>query len=89
MTIQAVFACWLTDPLNRWLGRRGVIFLSCAIAAIASVWEAFTYSWPQLFAARLLLGLGIGPKVNGFPLCPAQCRPHCGHELQTDILNLS
>jgi MFS family permease len=28
----AVLGCWLTEPLNRLLGRRGVIFLSCFIA---------------------------------------------------------
>ncbi|KAG0144645.1 hypothetical protein CROQUDRAFT_47011 [Cronartium quercuum f. sp. fusiforme G11] len=71
----ALFACWLTDPLNRLLGRRGVIFLSCAIAGIASIWEAFTYSWPQLFAARLLLGLGIGPKSATAPVYTAECAP--------------
>ncbi|OAV84857.1 hypothetical protein PTTG_30999, partial [Puccinia triticina 1-1 BBBD Race 1] len=63
----AVFACWITDPANRILGRRGVIFWSCFIAGAASIWEAFTYSWPQLFAARLLLGLGIGPKARPPP----------------------
>lgn len=71
----AVFACWLTDPLNRILGRRGVIFLSCAIAGLASIWEAFTYSWPQLFAARLVLGLGIGPKSATAPIYTAECAP--------------
>jgi MFS family permease len=29
----AVLGCWLTEPLNSILGRRGVIFLSCFIAA--------------------------------------------------------
>eukprot|EP00918_Siedleckia_nematoides_P069654 GHVU01151896.1.p1 GENE.GHVU01151896.1~~GHVU01151896.1.p1 ORF type:complete len:615 (+),score=34.93 GHVU01151896.1:263-2107(+) len=71
----ALFACWLTDPLNRLFGRRGVIFLSCAIAGIASIWEAFTYSWPQLFASRLLLGLGIGPKSATAPVYTAECAP--------------
>ncbi|KAH9814218.1 hypothetical protein DFH28DRAFT_895265 [Melampsora americana] len=71
----AVFACWLTDPLNRLMGRRGVIFLSCAIAGLASIWEAFTYSWPQLFAARLVLGLGIGPKSATAPIYTAECAP--------------
>jgi len=56
----AVLGCWLTEPLNRWLGRRGTIFLSCTIAALASIWEAFTYSWPQLFAARYVFNL-FGP----------------------------
>jgi len=29
----AVLGCWLTEPLNNLMGRRGVIFLSCFIAA--------------------------------------------------------
>jgi len=65
----------LTDPLNRYLGRRGTIFWSCVIAALASIWEAFTYSWPQLFVARLLLGLGIGPKSATAPIYTAECSP--------------
>ncbi|KAH9814224.1 hypothetical protein DFH28DRAFT_972700 [Melampsora americana] len=71
----ALFACWLTDPLNRLLGRRGVIFVSCLIAGLASIWEGFTYSWPQLFAARLVLGLGIGPKSATAPVYTAECAP--------------
>ncbi|WAR62578.1 hypothetical protein PtB15_15B164 [Puccinia triticina] len=71
----AVFACWITDPANRILGRRGVIFWSCFIAGVASIWEAFTYSWQQLFAARLLLGLGIGPKSATAPIYTAECSP--------------
>jgi len=71
----AVFACWITDPMNRILGRRGVIFWSCFIAGVASIWEAFTYSWPQLFVARLALGLGIGPKSATAPIYTAECAP--------------
>lgn len=70
-----VVGCALTEPLNRWLGRRGVIFLSCLIAGLASIWEAFTYSWVQLFLARLLLGLGIGPKSATVPVYSAECSP--------------
>ncbi|EJD51531.1 hypothetical protein AURDEDRAFT_83358 [Auricularia subglabra TFB-10046 SS5] len=70
-----VFACWLTSPLNYYLGRRGTIFWSCVIAGLASIWEAFTYSWPQLFVARLLLGLGIGPKSATAPVYGAECAP--------------
>lgn len=70
-----VIGCALTEPLNRWLGRRGVIFLSCLIAGLASIWEAFTYSWVQLFLARLLLGLGIGPKSATVPVYSAECSP--------------
>jgi sugar porter (SP) family MFS transporter len=71
----AVIGCALTEPLNNLLGRRGVIFLSCCVDIIASVWEAFTYSWPQLFLARLLLGLGLGPKSTTVPVYAAECSP--------------
>lgn len=67
--------CALTEPLNKLLGRRGVIFLSCFIAGVASIWEAFTYSWVQMFLARLLLGLGIGPKSATVPVFSAECAP--------------
>lgn len=67
--------CALTEPLNNLLGRRGVIFLSCFIAGAASIWEAFTYSWVQMFLARLLLGLGIGPKSTTVPVFSAECAP--------------
>lgn len=71
----AVLGCWLTEPMNRFLGRRGTIFLSCTIAALASIWEAFTYSWPQLFVARFILGLGIGPKSATVPVYTAESAP--------------
>ncbi|KAK6332870.1 hypothetical protein TWF696_002891 [Orbilia brochopaga] len=71
----AVLGCWLTAPLNKWLGRRGTIFLSCVIAALASIWEAFTYNWQQLFAARFVLGLGIGPKSATVPVYAAETAP--------------
>ena len=60
----AVLGCWLNEPMNRYFGRRGTIFISCFIAAAASIWEAFTYDWGQLFGARFLLGLGIGAKSS-------------------------
>lgn len=71
----AVIGCALTDPLNNLMGRRGVIFLSCFIAAVASIWEGFTYNWVQLFLARLLLGLGVGPKSSTVPVYSAECTP--------------
>lgn len=72
---SAVLGCWLNEPMNYFLARRGTIFVSCFIAAFASVWEAFTYSWPQLFAARFVLGLGIGAKSSTIPVYSAECAP--------------
>jgi hypothetical protein len=71
----AILGCWLTEPLNKVLGRRGTIFLSCLIAAIASIWEGVANSWVNLFLARFVLGLGIGPKSSTVPVYAAECSP--------------
>ena len=52
----------LNYPLNKLLDRRGVIFLTCLISSVTCFGQAFPNTWQQLFAARFLLGLGIGPK---------------------------
>ncbi|KZZ96259.1 General substrate transporter [Ascosphaera apis ARSEF 7405] len=71
----ATIGCWITEPLNRFLGRRGTIFLTCFIAAVASIWEGVCNSWPNLLVARLVLGLGIGPKSSTVPVYTAECSP--------------
>lgn len=62
----ATVACWINDPLNRLLGRRGVIFLTAWISAISCIWQGFTNSWQHLFVARFFLF------VNFVSFCRAQ-----------------
>ncbi|KAL8931592.1 MAG: hypothetical protein Q9216_007145 [Gyalolechia sp. 2 TL-2023] len=71
----AVLGCWLTEPLNKIFARRGTIFISSLIAALASIWEAVVQSWPNLFVARFVLGLGIGTKSATVPVYAAECAP--------------
>ncbi|KAM0325333.1 hypothetical protein ACHAQA_007318 [Verticillium albo-atrum] len=71
----AVLGCWLTAPLNNWFGRRGTIFLSCFISAAACMGQALTNDWKTMFAVRLILGLGIGPKSATTPMYAAECAP--------------
>ncbi|KAL1959868.1 hypothetical protein VTO42DRAFT_1013 [Malbranchea cinnamomea] len=71
----AVVGCWITEPLNRWTGRRGAIFITCFIAAIASVFEGLANSWVTLFLSRFFLGFGIGPKSSTVPIYAAECSP--------------
>lgn len=71
----AVLGCWLTAPLNRFLGRRGTIFVTCIISSAACIGQAFTQTWWQLFIARFCLGLGIGPKSATIPIYSAECVP--------------
>ncbi|KAL1971067.1 hypothetical protein VTN77DRAFT_18 [Rasamsonia byssochlamydoides] len=71
----AILGCWLTEPLNRLFARRGTIFISCFIAAVASIWEGVANSWVNLFIARFVLGLGIGSKSSTVPVYAAECAP--------------
>ncbi|CAI4214496.1 unnamed protein product [Parascedosporium putredinis] len=66
---------WLTGPMNSYFGRRGTIFIACAISAFACIWQAFTHSWWSMFVARFVLGLGIGPKSATAPIFAAECAP--------------
>jgi MFS family permease len=72
---SSCIACWCSDPLNKLLGRRGTIFLTCAIASLTCLWQGFTNSWQHLFIARFVLGFGIGPKSSTVPVYAAECAP--------------
>ncbi|KAF8591747.1 hypothetical protein K439DRAFT_1650648 [Ramaria rubella] len=71
----ALFSCWITDTLNYHLGRRGTIFATATVSFLACFWQSFTNSWQHLFAARFILGLGIGPKSITVPVYTAECSP--------------
>ncbi|TNY22033.1 hexose transport-related protein [Rhodotorula diobovata] len=70
-----LIGCWLTAPLNNWLGRRGTIFVTATISALTCIWSACTNSRWHLFAARFVLGLGIGPKSATVPVYAAETAP--------------
>ncbi|GAA5881040.1 hypothetical protein JCM16303_004647 [Sporobolomyces ruberrimus] len=72
---SAVFSCWLTYPLNRYLGRRGAIFVSTFFAAICCIWSALTNTWWHLFISRIFLGIGIGPKSATVPILTSEISP--------------
>ncbi|OJJ50259.1 hypothetical protein ASPZODRAFT_139573 [Penicilliopsis zonata CBS 506.65] len=76
---SAVIGCWLSDPLNNWLGRRPVIFIAGLFCVITPIGSAFAQTWPQLFIIRILLGIGMGLKASTVPIfcaenCPAAIR---------------
>ncbi|KIP02928.1 hypothetical protein PHLGIDRAFT_130455 [Phlebiopsis gigantea 11061_1 CR5-6] len=70
-----VISCWLTHPLNQWLGRRGTLFVTAFISFAACIWQGVTNSWQHLFVARFILGFGIGPKSTTVPVYAAECAP--------------
>ncbi|KAI8264481.1 Galactose-proton symporter [Colletotrichum sp. SAR11_239] len=71
----AFIGCWLTEPMNKAFGRRGTVFISCAISAVTCFGQAFANSWYTMFIARFLLGLGIGPKSATTPIFAAETAP--------------
>ncbi|KAI5985030.1 hypothetical protein EDD15DRAFT_2390220 [Pisolithus albus] len=71
----ATVSCWLTHPLNQWLGRKKTIFLTCMISFLTCIWSAVTNSWWHLFISRFFLGFGIGPKSATVPVYSAECAP--------------
>lgn len=71
----AIAGCWLTEPMNKLFGRRGTVFVSCLVSALACFWQAFTNTWWHMFIARFALGFGIGPKSATTPIFAAECSP--------------
>ncbi|KEQ79356.1 hypothetical protein M438DRAFT_151375 [Aureobasidium pullulans EXF-150] len=73
--VIAVLACWISDPLNHWLGRRKTIWIGALLSLIAPIASAFTRRWPQLLGCRFLLGAGMGLKEVTVPILSAEIAP--------------
>lgn len=63
------------DPLNYYLGRRGEIFLTACCLTATPIGSAFAQSWQGLFAARFVMGIGIGAKNATVPIYSAEMAP--------------
>ena len=70
-----VLSCWLTQPLNAIVGRRGTIFVACIFSAVFAFAQSFPQSWTVLFIYRFLMGIGIGPKSATIPIYAAESAP--------------
>jgi MFS family permease len=71
----ATIGCWLTGPMNDRLGRKGTVWVTCAISAAACLWQAVTNTWWHMLIARFALGFGIGPKSATVPMYASECAP--------------
>ncbi|KAH6876533.1 hypothetical protein B0T10DRAFT_540877 [Thelonectria olida] len=70
-----IFACWISDPLNDLLGRRGVIFIAAIFSLLAPFGMGVSQTWGQLAACRMLLGIGMGLKEVTVPVFSAENSP--------------
>lgn len=71
----ALFGCWINAPLNKWLGRRIVLFLCCLIAVITAFTQAVSPNWQGFLVSRFVLGLAVGAKSATTPVYAAECAP--------------
>ncbi|KAI1437412.1 sugar transporter-domain-containing protein, partial [Xylaria sp. CBS 124048] len=71
----AVIGCWLSDPLNNWIGRRGTIFLAAQFCIWPVIGSAFSHTYAQQLSNRLLMGIGMGLKASTVPIFAAENAP--------------
>ncbi|KAI9775686.1 MAG: hypothetical protein M1839_000953 [Geoglossum umbratile] len=72
---SAFLGCWISDPLNRYFGRRGTIFVSAVFCLFSVIGSGVSQSWQQLLVTRLLLGIGMGCKASTVPIFAAENVP--------------
>jgi MFS family permease len=72
---SAFIGCWLSDPINNYFGRRGVIFFSAHFCIWPVIGSAFCHTWEQQLACRLLMGIGMGVKASTVPIYAAENAP--------------
>lgn len=65
---MAASGAFIVDPLNKYFGRRGEIFITACCLTATPIGSAFAKSWEGLFAARFILGIGIGAKNATVPI---------------------
>ncbi|KAI4100058.1 MAG: hypothetical protein L6R37_005698 [Teloschistes peruensis] len=70
-----LIGAWIVDPLNYYFGRRGEIFITACCLTATPIGSAFAKSWQGLFAARFVLGIGIGAKNATVPIYSAEMAP--------------
>ncbi|KAK3696870.1 hypothetical protein LTR37_017776 [Vermiconidia calcicola] len=70
-----LIGAFIVDPLNHYLGRRGEIFLTAVCLTATPIGSGFATSWQGLFAARFVMGIGIGAKNATVPIFSAEMAP--------------
>lgn len=64
-------SCWLSDPLDKYVARRGTIF-AAVLCCSSVIGAAFTQNWVQLLFCRCLLCIGMGSKASTVPVYAAE-----------------
>jgi len=70
-----LIGAFIVDPLNKYLGRRGEIFVTALCLTATPIGSGFARTWQELFAARFVMGIGIGAKNATVPIYSAEMAP--------------
>ncbi|KAI4169311.1 MAG: hypothetical protein LQ343_005809 [Gyalolechia ehrenbergii] len=70
-----LIGAFIVDPLNHYFGRRGEIFITAVILTVTPIGSGLAQSWEGLFAARFVMGIGIGAKNATVPIYSAEMAP--------------
>jgi len=70
-----LIGAFIVDPLNHYLGRRGEIFVTGLCLTATPIGSGFAQSWEGLFAARFIMGIGIGAKNATVPIFSSEVAP--------------
>lgn len=70
-----LIGAFIVDPLNHYLGRRGEIFVTGLCLTATPIGSGFARSWEELFAARFIMGIGIGAKNATVPIFSSEMAP--------------
>jgi len=73
--LAGVVATWFADPANYYLGRRGVLFVTGLFCIGPVLGQAFTQSWQELVACRVLMGIAMSIKTSSLPIYSAEITP--------------
>ncbi|KAI0977302.1 sugar transporter-domain-containing protein [Xylaria arbuscula] len=71
----ATIGCWLSDPFNNWIGRRGTIFIAANFCIWPVIGSAVSQTYAQQLSNRLLMGIGMGLKASTIPIFAAENSP--------------
>lgn len=71
----SILGVWLFDPMSIFMGRKPIIFIAGLFCVAGPLGGAFTKSWEELFATRIVLGIGMGLKGAAVPVFATECSP--------------
>ncbi|KAI1329498.1 sugar transporter-domain-containing protein [Xylariaceae sp. FL0255] len=68
----ALLGCPLALPINNYIGRRGAMAVAASLIIISSLGAAWCTRWYELFAVRILNGIGMGLKAVSTPILASE-----------------